>query len=184
MSAQVLDPQAIPGVKLVALKVFEDPRGRFIETFRQAWFPDCPPMIQGNRSDSAANVLRGLHFHRKQADYWYVPRGRIVAGLADLRVGSPTEGAVATVVLGEGEPERALYIPSGVAHGYYTLTEATLTYLVDQYYDNSDEFGVAWDDPALGLDWKLLDGRPLLSERDQQNPLASELDSSQAVLFS
>ncbi len=158
----------MPGVGVMPLKAHADARGRFIETYRQEWFPGRPAMLQGNRSDSVAGVLRGLHFHRKQADYWYVPEGRVLAALADLRAGSPTEGAVAVLELGRGA-EVGLYVPPGVAHGYYALEAATMTYLVDQYYDPSDELGVAWDDPELGVPWPF-EGKPLLSPRDEQNP--------------
>ena len=65
-----IEPEAIQGVRVVALKSHPDERGRFLETFRQEWFPGRPVMVQGNRSDSKEGVLRGLHFHRKQADYW------------------------------------------------------------------------------------------------------------------
>ncbi len=168
-----LSVERLPGVRLIRLKAHADARGQFVETFRQEWFSGAPPMLQGNRSDSHAGVLRGLHFHRRQADYWVCLRGRLLAALADLRPGSPTEGRIATHVLEEADS--GLYIPPGVAHGYLALTDATLTYLVDQYYDTSDELGVAWDDPELGIPWPL-EGEPILSERDQQNPRVAELD--------
>lgn len=176
MSAKVVSAETIAGVVVRELKAFEDARGRFLETYRQEWFPGKPAMIQGNRSDSAANVLRGMHFHKKQADYWYVPQGRVFVALADLRQGSETEGAIATLYLGEGEGERAVYIPPGVAHGYYAPQAATMTYLVDQYYDNTDEFGVAWNDPSLAISWPTDGQDPILSPRDQENPLVSEID--------
>jgi len=169
----VVAADAIPGVKVVELREFPDARGRFLETFRQEWFPGRPAMVQGNRSDSQANVLRGLHYHLKQADYWYVTAGRILVALADLRTGSPTRGRVATLEI--GQEERGVYIPPGVAHGYYCPVAATMTYLVDQYYDNTDEFGVAWNDPDLRIPWPF-DGEPVLSERDRTCPKVAELD--------
>ena len=77
-------------------------------------------------------------------------RGRIRVGLVDLRRDSPTYGQSEVVELDADEP-RGVFIPCGVAHGFYALTDATLTYIVDNYYDNSDELGVAWDDPDLSL---------------------------------
>ncbi len=179
--SNMVPAETIPGVRVVELKAFGDDRGSFRETFRQSWFPDLPAMIQGNCSHSQAGVLRGLHFHTKQADYWFVPHGKVLAILGDLRPGSPTHKQIAFVEMGDGA-ERGLYIPPGVAHGYYASTAGTMTYLVDQYYDNSDEFGVAWDDPELAIPWPF-EGAPLLSGRDVENPKLSEIAASDLVAF-
>jgi dTDP-4-dehydrorhamnose 3,5-epimerase len=97
--------------------------------------------------------------------------------LHDLRVGSPTDGATQTLEIGgpAGAPERhrAIYIPAGVAHGFAALTDATVTYLVDRYYDPGDELGVAWDDPEVAADWGV--ENPILSERDRNNPKRAEI---------
>ncbi len=95
----------------------------------------------------------GLHYHLHQADYWYVPYGRARVVLHDLREGSPTDGATLTIDLGataDGgtHDHRGVFIPPGVAHGFASLTDMTITYLVDGYYNPADELGVAWDDPA------------------------------------
>lgn len=175
-----IDPSEIPGVSVRPLTIHQDERGCFVETYREEWFPGRPHMVQGNRADSVAHVLRGLHFHRHQADYWYVTAGRILVVLADLRVGSPTRGRTATLEIGDGAP-LGVYIPPGVAHGYYALTACTMTYLVDQTYDPADELGVTWDDPDLAIAWP---GRePLLSPRDQQNPRVADLDEATLVRF-
>lgn len=156
----------IAGVYIAQLRPFADERGRFIETFRKEWFPQRTwNVIQSNRSDSKAGVLRGLHYHHHQVDYWYVQFGRIRAGLFDLRPSSPTYRAAQTLVMGD---ELGLFIPIGVAHGFLTLEDATLTYVVDNYYDGRDELGVAWNDPDVGLDWGVT--KPVLSPRDQNNP--------------
>lgn len=157
----------IYGVKIARLTARTDERGQFIETFRQEWFPERTwERVQTNRSDSKAGVLRGLHYHHCQVDYWYVPFGTIRVGLADLRPGSPSYMQSAVLELGEAEP-MGVFIPIGVAHGFLALTDATLTYLVDNYYDNSDENGVAWNDPQLQVPWGV--DEPVLSGRDQQN---------------
>ena len=146
-------------------QVHADPRGRFVEIFRSADVPEA--MAQSNHSRSAAGVLRGLHYHRHQADLWYLCPGA-------PRSGWPTcAGAVAapvtqTFVL-DGETPTAVYVPSGVAHGYLALTEIDLIYWVTSEYDPADEHGVAWDDPTLAIDWQL-DAAPLVSERDAHNP--------------
>jgi dTDP-4-dehydrorhamnose 3,5-epimerase len=163
----------ITGVFTVSIRVFSDDRGRFMETFRREWFPwiDWSNM-QSNRSDSQAGVLRGLHFHRKQIDYWYVTTGRIRVGMVDLRRSSPTYMRTHMLELGE-ENNVGVFIPVGVAHGFYALTDATLTYLVNQYYDGGDELGVAWDDPDLKMEWGV--STPVLSPRDQHNPRVRDL---------
>ncbi len=100
-------------------------------------------------------------------DYWHVANGRIRAGLVDLRRQSPTNGSSLTLDL-DHDTGIGLYIPVGVAHGFLSLTRATLIYIVDRYYDGSDEYGVSWDDPDINLDWGVTS--PILSERDRQNP--------------
>ena len=162
----------IDGVKIVSFKSFGDDRGYFFESFRQSWLPDTRPMVQGNCSFSKAGVLRGLHYHLKQADFWVVPSGRVRAALYDLRVSSPTRGVSEMVEMGADAPV-GLYIPKGVAHGFYDVEDSFMTYLVDEYYDASDELGVRWDDPALGIHWGA--ERPILSDRDARNPPLAEI---------
>ena len=130
-------------------------------------------MVQANLSVSRAGVLRGLHFHRRQYDYWIPAWGRLRAGLADLRPDSPTRGRSLTVDLEEGQ---ALLIPPGVAHGFYALTDARLVYLVTEYFTGGDEWSVRWDDPDLAVPWDL-PAPPILSERDRTAPLLRELDA-------
>ena len=164
---ELIPSRVIDGVVLVRPDVHGDERGRFVETYRRSWFPDRPEMIQGNRSEKQAGAVVGLHFHLHQADYWYALRGRVRVVLHDLRVGSRTDGATEVIEL-DGDVDQGVYIPPGVAHGFSSLTDILLTYLVDNYYDDSDEHGLAWDDPAVGGDWGVTD--PILSKRDQGNP--------------
>lgn len=171
--AQIIDLDQITGLKLAKLKSFEDQRGRFTEIFRKEWFPERNwDMVQSNRSRSLEGVLRGLHYHNKQADYWFVLQGTIRVGLADLRRSSPTIGQTMVIEM-SGEDEQGLFIPVGVAHGFLSLEESLLIYYVDNYYDGSDEFGVAWDDPDLGLSWGK--PNPKISERDRANPRLKEI---------
>ena len=168
LMAQINESDLIKDVYLVSLKPFEDERGRFMETFRKEWFPwRTWNVIQGNVSYSRAGVLRGLHFHHWQVDYWFCPSGTIRVGLCDLRRSSPTFRAVQTLDIGD-QNFTGVYIPIGVAHGFVALTDAVLTYLVDNYYDGTDEHGVAWNDPDLNLPWGIVS--PRLSPRDAQNP--------------
>lgn len=171
--AEIIQSSKITGVKFAKLTAFADERGRFLETFRKEWFPERSwETFQTNRSDSKAGVLRGLHYHFLQVDYWYCPRGRVRVALADLRPLSLTHRAVETVEIGD-DKQMGIFIPVGVAHGFVALTDATLTYIVDNYYTGSDELGVAWNDPYLAIDWGV--ETPILSGRDQANPTLDQI---------
>ncbi len=163
----------IDGVVIVHPAVHGDERGVFVETYRREWFPRGREMLQGNRSEKQAGAVVGLHFHLHQADYWYVPRGTARVVLHDLRVGSPTEGGTLSFDL-DGVDHRGVWIPPGVAHGFGSVTDVTMTYLVDQYYNPADELGVAWDDPEIGADWGV-QLPPIVSARDQANLSRKEL---------
>jgi dTDP-4-dehydrorhamnose 3,5-epimerase len=165
----------VTGVVVITPTLHGDERGLFVETYRREWFPDGHEMVQGNRSDKQRGAVVGLHFHRHQADYWYVPRGRARVVLHDLRTGSPTERATMAFDIGDHD-HRGVWIPPGVAHGFAAVTDVTMTYLVDRYYDPGDELGVAWDDPEIGADWALPSGAEVvLSTRDQTNPSRAAL---------
>lgn len=167
-------PTAIDGVVTTDLKRVGDERGSFGEMFRREWFAETDwTRTQSNHSESAAGVLRGLHYHFHQVDYWYVVRGVVRAGLFDMRPSSPTFKTATTVVLDASAP-RGLFIPIGVAHGFYAVTDCTLLYFVNNYYDGKDEYGVAWDDSEVGVDWQV-SAPPRLSGRDQNNPRYSEI---------
>jgi len=175
-----IHPTVIEGVYVVTIKAFEDERGRFMETFRREWFPHVNwDPIQCNRSDSKAGVLRGLHYHHHQIDYWYVPRGVVRVGMVDLRPNSKTYKVTHTMEIGE-KHNFGVFIPVGVAHGFYAITDASLTYMVNNYYGKGeDENGVAWNDPELNLDWGLNGAAPILSGRDQQNRFLKDIPLDQ-----
>jgi dTDP-4-dehydrorhamnose 3,5-epimerase len=164
--------EKIAGVYVVTPVVHGDSRGRFVEVYRRSWIPGGAEMVQGNRSERAPGAVVGLHYHLKQADYWSVVRGRALVGLHDLRVGSPSEGMTVTLEI-DDQACRGVYIPRGVAHGFAALEPLVIAYLVDRYYDPTDELGVAWDDPALGIDWRV--AKPILSKRDLGNPRRGDL---------
>ncbi len=163
----------IDGVLLFPLTSHPDGRGSFTEDYRRSWIPGGREMVQGNISRSKARVLRGLHFHRAQADWWNFYTGAAIVGLYDLRTGSPTEGVGTAVPLDADQGLHGLYIPKGVAHGFYAQRDVLLHYMVDNYYTGADEFGIAWDDPGLGIDWTAAD--PILSDRDRTNPSLEEV---------
>ena len=181
--AEIRPSDVLVGVVLVDPVVHRDDRGLFVETWRREWIPGCREMVQSNRTERMAGSLVGLHYHRFQADYWTVPDGLVRVVLHDLRAGSPTDGATLCLDLGGSGPDRhrGLYIPPGVAHGFASLTDATVAYLVDGTYDPADELGVAWDDPAVGADWGVVD--PVLSRRDRANPTRSGLAAELVPVF-
>jgi dTDP-4-dehydrorhamnose 3,5-epimerase len=176
--ATVTESGVISGLYVVEPAIHGDARGFFIETYRREWFPQGREMIQANRGDRQAGSVVGLHYHLHQADYWYVPYGACRVVLHDLRHGSPTDGATLAVDLGarddDSHDHRGVFIPPGVAHGFAALTDMTITYLVDGYYNPADELGVAWDDPEIAADWGVAE--PILSDRDRKNPRRAELD--------
>jgi dTDP-4-dehydrorhamnose 3,5-epimerase len=170
---KIQESSLIKDVQIVAFEAFGDERGRFMETFRKEWFPQRSwERVQTNRSDSQTGVLRGLHYHFKQVDYWIVGAGKIRAALYDLRPDSPSRGTVQTLEMGE-ENLVGVFIPVGVAHGFVTLTDATILYIVDNYYDGTDEYGVAWNDPDIAMPWGL--ESPIVSKRDAVNPLLKDI---------
>jgi len=158
----------IQGVILVRLSSHDDERGSLTETWRREWIAGSSEMLQANVSRSRAGVLRGLHVHRDQADYWCVLSGSAFVGLLDLREGSPTGGAKAEIRLDADVERMGLYIPPGVGHGFYAETDVTLLYLVDRPFTGADEFGLAWNDPEAGITWPT--EHPELSARDRSNP--------------
>ncbi|MCU1498943.1 MAG: dTDP-4-dehydrorhamnose 3,5-epimerase-like enzyme [Acidimicrobiales bacterium] len=178
--AEITPSDRIDGVHLVTPAVHGDERGYFVETYRRNWFPAGREMVQANRAERSAGAVVGLHYHLHQSDYWYVVGGHARVVLHDLRAGGPTDGATLALDLGEvgGGPHNHLgvYIPPGVAHGFASVTDLTLTYLVDGYYNPADELGVAWDDPAIGADWGVAD--PVLSDRDRANPRRDALPAA------
>jgi dTDP-4-dehydrorhamnose 3,5-epimerase len=178
----------LPGVRYGRLNRLADSRGSFAELWRASSFGDLSEeatglpnarFVQANLSSSAQGVLRGLHYHRRQLDFWTVVSGRALVALVDVRpvLADPAAHAVVeTRELGETE---TVTIPTGVAHGFLALEPLRLLYLVTNEYDGSDELGFAWDDPAVGVEWPRVpgtpDGRPILSERDRSNPTLTEL---------
>lgn len=165
----------IEGVVVVELEPKEDERGSFAEVFRPEWVPDGFEVAQANLSRSHQGVVRGMHFHRRQTDYWSVVTGRAFVALADLRGHRPGTPVTIWTQEVDAAPARGLVIPPGVAHGFAALTEMALLYLVDRPFDGSDEHGFAWDDPDAAIPWPI--AGPVLSTRDAEAPsLVQALD--------
>jgi dTDP-4-dehydrorhamnose 3,5-epimerase len=168
-----IEELGIAGARRVRLTAHADDRGSLTETYRRDWVRGGREAVQANLSWSRPGVLRGLHWHRRQSDYWCVLSGVAHVRLVDLREGSPTRLAVERVRIDAAEERIALAIPAGVAHGFFAETEVLLQYLVDAPYTGDDEFGLAWDDPAVDTAWPTAD--PVLSERDRANPTLEDV---------
>ena len=182
---------ALPGVRYGAVARHADDRGAFRELWRASHFGAIPPadagapsgavplFVQANLSSSASGVLRGLHFHRRQLDYWVVASGRAFVALVDLRPMLHHGSTAPLVETRELVADEWVVIPSGIAHGFLAMGSLELLYLVTNEYDGSDELGFAWDDPVAAVPWPMVadtaDGRPILSARDQANPALADL---------
>jgi dTDP-4-dehydrorhamnose 3,5-epimerase len=171
-------PSALAGVHYGRIQRHADDRGSFRELWREEAFPG-ERFVQANLSTSAAGVLRGLHLHRRQTDLWIVATGRAHVALVDVRPMLDRTGPNALFETRELQEDEWVLIPTGVAHGFLALEPLQLVYMVTNLYDGTDELGFAWDDPAVGVPWPVLqatpDGRPILSGRDSTNPSLREL---------
>jgi dTDP-4-dehydrorhamnose 3,5-epimerase len=170
---------ALPGVRYGAVERHADDRGSFRELWRAGSLEEAVSFVQVNQSTSAAGVLRGLHLHRRQLDYWVVGSGRAFVALVDVRPLLDGTATATPVETRELLPDDWVVIPEGVAHGFLALEPLELLYLVTNLYDGSDELGFAWDDPSVAVPWPLVEaepgGRPIVSDRDASNPPLADL---------
>ncbi len=168
----------IADVYIIEPTVFGDNRGYFTETYNSADFKAAGldyEFVQDNQSKSSKGVLRGLHFQKThpQAKLVRVISGEVLDVAVDLRKNSPTYGKWVGAVL-SSENKRQLMIPRGFAHGFAVLSEsAEFCYKCDDFYHPEDEGGIAWNDPDVAVDW-MLDGEPILSEKDKKHPTLRE----------
>ncbi|MBQ7856624.1 MAG: dTDP-4-dehydrorhamnose 3,5-epimerase [Alistipes sp.] len=168
----------IPEVFIVEPRVFGDARGYFFESFNAAEFEAKSGVqttfVQDNESKSKYGVLRGLHFQKgehAQSKLVRVVRGRVLDVAVDIRKGSPTFGKYVAVELSE-ENHRQLFVPRGFAHGFAVLSEeAVFQYKCDNLYAPQAEGAIAWNDPQIGIDWKIDEADVLLSDKDKCHPM-------------
>jgi dTDP-4-dehydrorhamnose 3,5-epimerase len=170
-------PLAIPDVFLIEPQVFGDDRGFFFESFNQTKFEQAigksVSFVQDNHSKSVKGVLRGLHYQlppMAQGKLVRVVQGEVFDVAVDIRKGSPTFGKWVGEVL-SAENKRQLWIPEGFAHGFVTMSEtAEFLYKTTNYYSQSHEHCIFWNDPTLNVDWHF-QGEPMLSVKDKQGKL-------------
>ena len=170
----------IPGVKLVRPTVFKDGRGFFQQTHHQAIYAEVgigATFVQDNWSRSEAGVLRGLHYQLEnpQAKLVSVLRGRIFDVAVDIRQGSPSFGTWCGTVLDE-ENHHQLFVPAGVAHGFLAMGELNdILYKCDNFYAPGDEYSIAWNDPAVGIEWPEVPESLSLSTKDSAAPQMKDI---------
>lgn len=171
---------ALPGVWLIQPRVFHDARGFFLESYHQAKFAELgitDDFVQDNHSRSAKGVLRGLHYQlqRPQAKLCRVIEGEVLDMVVDIRTGSPYFGKWVSAVVSAANHYQ-VYIPKGFAHGFLVLSgSAQFLYKCSQFYDPTDEYGIAWNDPDLNIAWGI--ANPLVSEKDRQYKRLAEIPS-------
>lgn len=173
---------AIDEVVIIEPRLFKDDRGYFFESFSERDFNaqvHTVRFVQDNESKSSYGVLRGLHFQKPpfaQSKLVRVVKGAVLDVAVDIRKGSPTFGQHVAVELTE-ENHRQFFIPRGFAHGFSVLTdEVIFQYKCDNFYAPQSEGAIAWDDPALGIDWKIPAEKVILSEKDKHHPLLKDAD--------
>ena len=170
-------PTRLEGPILLQPTVHRDERGFFIESYRASVLEDLgagDDWVQDNHSRSRRGIVRGMHFQPGMAKLVRCARGAIVDVLVDIRKGSPTFGEWEAFEL-DDDNLRILYRPDGFAHGFCVTSEvADVVYKCSTYYDPSAERGIAYDDPAVGIEWPELELVP--SERDASAPRLAEVE--------
>lgn len=173
----------IPDVVVIEPKVFGDRRGYFLESYSERNFGSMVRevrFVQDNESSSSYGVVRGLHFQKppySQGKLVRVISGRVLDVAVDIRKGSPTYGKHVAVEL-SGENKRQMFIPRGFAHGFSVLSdEVVFQYKCDAFYEPRSEGAIAWDDPDLGIDWKVPSDKVILSDKDSAHPRLKDIES-------
>ena len=172
----------IEGLVIIEPRLFGDDRGYFFESFNQREFErEIGPVtfVQDNESKSCYGVIRGLHFQKgehAQSKLVRVVKGAVLDVAVDIRPGSPTYGMHFAVEL-TGENHLQFFLPRGMAHGFSVLSEeAVFQYKCDNFYCRESEGAIAWDDPDLGIDWRIPKDKVILSEKDRNHPRLSDLE--------
>ena len=172
----------IDGVFIIEPQVFEDERGYFFESYNKEKLKEQGidyDFIQDNQSKSKYGTIRGIHFQKgeyAQAKLVRVLEGTVLDVAVDLRKDSPTFGKHVAVEL-SAENRRQLMIPRGFGHGFSVLSEtAVFAYKCDNVYNKASEGGLRYNDPKLGIDWKIDTDKAILSDKDKVNPLLEEIE--------
>ena len=166
---------AIEGLVIIEPRVFGDSRGYFFESYNARDFTQVADItfVQDNESRSCYGVVRGLHFQKPpyaQSKLVRVVSGKVLDVAVDIRSNSPTYGQHVAVEL-TADNHRQVFLPQGMAHGFAVLSEtAVFQYKCDNLYHPESEGAIAWDDPALAIDWQLPSADVILSDKDKHHP--------------
>ena len=172
----------LEGVVIIEPRIFNDVRGYFFESFSQRDFNQQVRevvFVQDNESKSSYGVLRGLHYQKPpftQSKLVRVVKGSVLDVAVDIRKGSPTFGKYVAVELTE-DNHRQFFVPRGFAHGFSVLSEtAVFQYKCDNFYAPKSEGAIAWNDPDIGIDWRIPADKVLLSAKDANHPLLKDAE--------
>jgi len=171
----------LDGLLIVQPERHDDRRGFLVEIFNARELVAAgidERWVQANHSHSVRNVLRGIHYQLSppQGKLVRCSYGAIFDVAVDLRRTSPTFGDWFGIEL-DGRQHRQLWVPAGFGHGFLVLSdEADVEYRLTNYFDPGGGFGVAWDDPIVGVDWPLAGAEPILSARDAKAPRLQDAD--------
>ena len=177
-----IESTTLPGVLLIKPRIFHDERGLFFESFQVKRYAEQGiklDFIQDNISYSQQGALRGLHYQllQPQGKLVSVLRGKVFDVAVDIRIGSPTFGQSFSCELSD-ENHYQLYVPLGFAHGFYVLSEEVcFHYKCSNYYNHKDEYGIAWNDPILNIEWPLIK-TPVLSPKDKMHQSLKDIPLS------
>jgi dTDP-4-dehydrorhamnose 3,5-epimerase len=180
-------PTSLPGLLIIEPTVHRDPRGFFVETYRQSTMAEIgvgDQWIQDNHSRSTRGVARGLHFQLDgQAKLVRCARGEILDVAVDIRHGSPTYGKYELMPLDETDMRMA-YIPAGFAHGFCVISDvADVVYRCSRYYDPALDTAISLNDPDIGVAWPDLGMDLVISDRDKNAPRLSEIADTLPFLY-
>ena len=173
----------LKGCFFIEPNVLKDTRWYFFECFNQNKFNELIgkdiDFVQDNESFSSKGVLRGLHFQTgdyAQAKLVRVIKGKVLDVVVDMRKNSPTFGEHFSIELSE-DNKKQLFVPRGFAHGFIVLSDtAIFSYKCDNFYNKASEQGLRYDDPSLGIDWRLPSNEFIISEKDLVLPTLSNIE--------
>lgn len=178
-----IESTSLEGLYIITPKKYEDERGYFFESYRADIFSKhgLPhSFVQENQSKSSYGVVRGLHYQVGDGAQGKLVRtilGSILDVVVDIRPGSPTYGKTFAVELSD-QNVRQLWVPRGFAHGFSVLSDtAIIQYKCDAYYASALEAGILWNDPELGIDWRISQDKVILSDKDRNHPLFKDHQS-------
>ena len=173
-----------PGLIIFDPVLFNDGRGYFYESYNEKVFSKQgiqARFVQDNQSSSVYGVIRGLHFQAEpfaQTKLIRVLVGAILDVAVDIRKNSPTYGKAYTIELSAAN-KKQLLVPKGFAHGYSVLTPtAEVFYKCDEFYNRESEGGIAYNDPSLGIDWRIPNDKAIVSEKDSRHPLLDQCNAN------